>query len=256
VIIIFVKERKQIFKALKSALLLSTIALITISPWFIRNKITFGHYFLSVIREHNVQNYQAAAIYAKQHNRSLAESQSILRWKTFREFKGDANKQPYEYARYIESESIKIMLAQPKLLLEHHVSQFLYFFIKPCRAYIDIQMGNWGKGYNTIPKGYPIMKYLFEHNSKLTIAAVFFQIVMLLLMYISILFSFISFKKQNGLIWFFILAVLIFCFANLTIPSITESRFRVPVMPFISILSAAGIFYLKERISKRFLMKK
>jgi asparagine N-glycosylation enzyme membrane subunit Stt3 len=149
-----------------------------------------------------------------------------------------------------------MMLAQPKLLLEHHASQFIYFFIKPCRAYIDIQMGNWGKGYNTIPKGYPIMKYLFEHNSKLTIIAVFFQIIMLLIMYVSVIFSFVYFKKQKGLMWFLVMVLLIFCFANLTIPSITESRFRVPVMPFISILSAAGIFFLKERISKRSLVKK
>jgi 4-amino-4-deoxy-L-arabinose transferase-like glycosyltransferase len=231
------------------------VTFVTISPWLIRNKITFDHYFLSVIREHNMQNYQAAAVYSKLHGRSLPESQSILRWKTFKEFKGDADKQPYEYARYIEGESIKIALENPGILAEHLVKQLLYFFVKPSRAYIDMQLGNWGAGYNTIPKDYPIFKYLFEHDSKLTIAIVFFQLLILLIIYIAMIFSVFYLWRTEKMI-FLLFVLIIFCFANLTLPSIAESRFRVPVMPYIAVLGAAGIYFVKERFNRKILMKK
>lgn len=247
--------RKELKKAIVPVIVFGLITFFTVSPWLVRNKITFDHYFLSVIREHDMQNYQAAAIYAELNDRSLPESQSILRWKTFRAFKGDANKQPYEYARYIENDAIKIAFENPDILLKHHVIQFMHFFLKPCRAYIDIQLGHWGRGYNTIPKDYPIFKYLFEHNSKFTTAAVFFQLFVLLIVYLSVFFGVIYFKRIENLFFALLLGVLIFCFANLTLPYVTESRFRVPVMPYIAIVSAGGIYFLKEWFKKRSVKK-
>lgn len=43
----------------------------------------------------------------------------------------------------------------------------------------------------------------------------------------------------------------ILVFANFNPPAVTESRFRVPVWPLITIISACGIFYIKERFSKK-----
>lgn len=252
---LIVSERKQIGKIIIPLIIFSVTVFISITPWLIRNKITFDHYFLSVIREHNMQNYQAAAVYAKLHNRSLPESQSILRWKTFKSFNGDANKQPYEYAKFIEKDAINIALENPEILFMHHLKQFFYFFTKPCRAYIDIQMGNWGSGYNTIPKDYPIFKYLFEHNSKLTITLVMFQLVLLTILYLAIIFGIIYFKQEGKMFYFLLLFLIVFCFANLTMPSIAESRFRVPVMPYIAILSASGIYFLREKFRKMSMKK-
>lgn len=243
--------KKDLLKACYRSFIYLIIVLFTVSPWLIRNKFTFGHYFLSVIREHDMQNYQAAAIYAEKNHLSLATAQSALRWKTFKAFKGDANKQPYEYARFIENDAINIAFSEPLLLIKHHAEQFIHFFLKPCRAYIDIQLGNWGIGYNTIPKDYPIFKYLFEHNSKFTISIVFFQLGMMLLVYLSCLFSFLYFKKNKQFLYFILLCLLIFCFANLTLPYVTESRFRIPVVPFISILSASGVYWIFNRFYKK-----
>jgi hypothetical protein len=244
----FRKQKKYIFRA---AITYCMVTFLTLSPWFIRNKITFNHYFLSVIREHDMQNYQAAAIYAEQHNLSLATAQSTLRWKTFKAFSGDANKQPYEYAKFIEADAINIVFSNPTLLLKHHAIQFIHFFLKPCRAYIDIQLGNWGVGYNTIPKDYPIFEYLFKHNSKLTISIVFCQLGLMLPVYCGVFISFFYFRKNKQLFYFLLLGLLIFCFANLTLPYVTESRFRIPVIPYIAILGAAGIYRIKEKFKKK-----
>lgn len=243
--------RKQKIKMFTHLIVFALFTFITITPWLVRNKIVFNHFFLSVIREHDMQNYQAAAIYAELNNSSLPAAQSTLRWKAFKEFKGDAKKQPYEYARYIENEAIEIALNNPEILLKHHAIQFMHFFLKPCRAYIDIQLGNWGAGYNTIPKDYPIFKYLFEHNSKLTISIVFFQLLVLLIIYITMIFGARCFWQEKNFFLFFLLGLLIFCFANLTLPYVTESRFRVPVVPYIAIISAAGIYFLTEWFKKQ-----
>jgi len=248
--------RKEKLKSISKIGILLLISVLTISPWLIRNKNTFNHYFMSVIREHDMQNYQAAAIYGELNNKSLPESQSILRWKTFKAFEGDANKQPYEYARFIEDDAMQIAFANPGILLKHHAIQFAHFFLKPCRAYIDIQLEHWGRGYNTIPKNYPILKYLFEHNSKLTISVVFFQLFILLVMYLSIVFGFIYFKQEKNMLYFFVIGLLVFCFANLTLPYVTESRFRMPVVPYLAIISAAGIYFVKEKWKNFRLMKK
>jgi hypothetical protein len=201
-----------------------------------------------VIREHDMQNYQAAAIYAEVYNRKLPESQSILRWKTFKSFKGDANHQPYEYAAHIERDAFNLMKEHPDILLKHHAIQLMHFFLKPCRAYIDIQLGNWGTGYNTIPKDYPIFEYLFKHNSRFTIAVVFMQLFVLFVLYLSIVCGIVFFVRHENKFLFAILFLLIFCFANLTLPYVTESRFRVPVMPYLALLSAAGIYFLKVKV--------
>jgi 4-amino-4-deoxy-L-arabinose transferase-like glycosyltransferase len=243
--------RKKLKSILLSVVLYGVVSVLTISPWLIRNKVAFKHFFLSVIREHDMQNYQAAAIYAELHHRQLPESQSILRWKTFKDFQGDAASQPYEYAKFIEADAFKLMIDNPGILIKHHAVQFAHFFLKPCRAYIDIQLGNWGQGYNTIPKDYPIFKYLFEHNSKLTIILVFFQLLCLLIIYLSLIPAGMFFHREKKFMYFLFLGLVIFCFANLTLPYVTESRFRVPVMPYIAILSASGIYFLREKFRKK-----
>ncbi|MGQ0828253.1 MAG: ArnT family glycosyltransferase [Bacteroidota bacterium] len=245
------KQRKNISALLKQLLLLFGFVLLVISPWLIRNKIVYDHYFLSVIREHNMLNYKGASIYAERYNYSLAKAQSTLRWKTYREFKGDAHKQPYEYGKYIEKEGMKLIFEYPAIFIKHHMIGIANFFLRPARSYIDIQLGHWGKGYDTIPKDYPVFKYLFEHNSRLTVVLVFFQLFILLLAYFFCIAG-VLYMKKNHLFGFLLLLVLtILAFANFNMPAVTESRFRVPVWPLITVMSACGIYYVKENFSKK-----
>jgi 4-amino-4-deoxy-L-arabinose transferase-like glycosyltransferase len=244
-------NRKNILSIIKPLFLLSAFVMLIVSPWLIRNKIVYDHYFLSVIREHNLLNYQAAAIYAERFDHSLAEAQSILRWKTFREFKEDANKQPYEYAKFIEKEGSRIIFENPAIFIKQYLKGVTYFFLKPTRAYIDIQLGHWGKGYDTIPKDYPIFKYLFEHNNRFTVVLVFFQLIILLLVYLACAYGLIYIRRKTGMIFLLLFVLSIFIFASFNLSEITESRFRVPTWPLIAIVSACGVYYIKKRFSKR-----
>lgn len=248
---IFYRSYKNIKIVLRWIALYSGIVLMILSPWFIRNKITFGHYFLSVIREHNLLNYQAAAVYAERFNYPLPQSQSILRWKTFREFKGNAYTQPYEYASFIEKEAISVITTYPGIFLKQQVVQVAYFFFKPSCAYFEIQFGHWGKGYNTIPKSYNVFSDFFKRTSKLSIALVIFQMLVMVVVYAGFIFGIRYMRKQKLL---FILSLFLFtilAFAVMNLPPVTEARFRVPIMPLIAIVSACGIFYLKEKYFSR-----
>jgi 4-amino-4-deoxy-L-arabinose transferase-like glycosyltransferase len=231
---------------LRNILLYGGIVFFTLSPWLLRNRITFGHFFISVIREHNLLNYQAAAVYAERYGRPLPESQSILRWKTFREFKGDAYKQPYEYAGFIEKEAVSVIFDSPLIFLKQQVVQVGYFFLKPTCAYFEIQFGHWGKGYNTIPKDYKVFESFFKRTGKVTIVLVLFQVIMLLLVYAACIAGIIFMRRQTWMLPLSLFLLTIVCFAVMNLPPVTEARFRVPVVPLIAIISACGIFYLKE----------
>jgi 4-amino-4-deoxy-L-arabinose transferase-like glycosyltransferase len=238
-------------KAILHSVLSLAVVLLTISPWLIRNKLEFNRYFLSVISAHNFQNFQAAVIYAEVLEIPINDARCTLRWKTFQEFEGDANTQPYEYAKHIQKDAFSILFEYPKILLRNHAEQLLHFFIKPTRNYIDVQLGYVKNTYDGITKKPSMINHLLTKSSKLTIGLVGCQLIVLALIYVSSLFSIITFKKNKMVVCFLFFILLILCFANLTIPNVTEARFRIPVMPFIAILSASGVFILINKIKNK-----
>lgn len=239
--------RKSVKTLFANTFLYALITLLSISPWLIRNKITFDHYFISVIRQHDLLNYQAAAIYSERFGYPLAESQSILRWKTFREFNGNAHKQPYEYAVHIQKEAMNLIYTYPVIFLKHHIKEIGNFFFKPCRAYFNIQSGYWGRGYYFIPAVSDTFDGFIKYSSKYTIGLVIIQVLMMAAIYISCLAGCFYFQKMNLLLYFTLIAAIIFCFANMNLPHVTESRFKVPIQPLLAIISACGIYYWKEK---------
>ena len=238
-------------KAVLHALLSLAVVLLTISPWLVRNKLEFNRYFLSVISAHNFQNFQAAVIYAEVLEIPISDARYTLRWKTFQEFEGDPNSQPYEYAKHIQNDAFSILLEYPKILLKNHAEQLLHFFIKPTRNYIDVQLGYVKNTYDGITKKPSIINHLLTKSSKLTIGLVGYQLIVLALIYMSSLFSIVIFKQNKMVVYFFFFILLIACFANLTIPNVTEARFRIPIMPFIAILSASGVFALRNKLKNK-----
>ncbi|HLC82336.1 MAG TPA: glycosyltransferase family 39 protein, partial [Bacteroidia bacterium] len=219
---------------------------LTLSPWLIRNKITFNHFFLSVIREHNLLNYQAGAVYAEVSGQPLPRTQSYLRWKTFKEFKGNAHEQPYEYAKFIEKEALSIITDNPAIFLKQQATQVAYFFLKPTRAFFEIQLGNWGKGYNTIPREFKVFHNFWKGTSKIILTLVIFQLSLMTLVYIFFLAGLLYMKKNQLQLPLVLFLFTIICFSLLNLPPATESRFRVPVVPLIAIISSCGFYYFKS----------
>lgn len=247
--LVFISYRsfRRMNELFKQLIVYSGIVLLTLTPWLVRNKVVFGHYFLSVIREHNLLNYQAAAVYAERFNRPLPQAQRILRWKTFRNFKGNAHAQPYEYAKFIEKEALSVISDYPSIFIKEQVRQVGYFFFKPTRAFFEIQLGHWGQGYNTIPKEFSVFDNFRKGTSKITMALVFFQLIMMAAVYIAFAFGIIFMKKMRLRFHLILFSLTILCFALMNLPPVTESRFRVPVVPLIAIISACGFYSFKTK---------
>lgn len=244
---IIFRSFRSISNLFKQLILYSGIVFLTLSPWLIRNKITFEHYFLSVIREHNLLNYQAGAVYAERFSRTLPNAQSILRWKTFRSFKGNAHEQPYEYAKFIEREAWSVISDNPGIFLKEQAKQIAYFFFKPTRAFFEIQLGNWGQGYNTVPRNFKVFDNFLKGTSKITMALVLFQVLMMTIICAALIFGFAYMKKNQLKDPLILFLFTIICFSLMNLPPVTEARFRVPVIPLIAIISACGLYYIKNK---------
>jgi 4-amino-4-deoxy-L-arabinose transferase-like glycosyltransferase len=240
-------HRKKLVKAVQHVLIFGLVIVCTISPWLIRNKIQFDGYFLSVIAEHNLQNFQAAVIYSEVMDLPINEARCSLRWNTFNEFKGDANKEPLHYAHFIRKDALEIVKQHPSIALRNQLQQVVHFFVKPTRSYIDLQWGYSKNKYDSITQQKSITEHLMKKSSRLTIVLVVLQLLILCVLYLGVFLSFFYFTKHKKLLFWFLLLAIIFCFANLTIPNVTEARFRIPVMPFITILSACGWFFIYNK---------
>jgi hypothetical protein len=111
-----------------------------------------------------------------------------------------------------------------------------------------VQLGNVKNTYDGITQQSSMLNHLLTKSSKLTIALVGFQLLVLALIYLSALFSVATFKQNKMVMYYVFFILLIVCFANLTIPNVTEARFRIPVMPFTALLSASGVYWLRMKL--------
>ena len=246
------KYRNEILKGLVHFSLLLGVVLITVSPWLIRNKTTFDGYFLSVIAEHNLQNFQAATIYAEAAELPLNEARCSLRWDTYNDYEnGDVNENPLDYAKFIRNDALNIIQEHKWLFVKNHVKQMVYFFVKPVRSYIDVQLGLKKNKHQQITNQPEIMTQLVQKTSKVTLLAVGFQLFVLGIIYLSSIFGLMFFKQQKMLFYALFFISFLVLFANFNIPDSTDARFRLPFMPLLSILAATGIYFIKQKHIKK-----
>lgn len=227
-VIAVVLTKKQVLPLLAiSVFIIATI----ISPWLIRNKITFGEFSLTYLPGHNLLNHHAANILAEKNNISFAEANVTLRLEMLDRFEGDALLQPAEYSHFIRNESFKIIFQNAELFIKQHFRNVVEFMIKPIRSHIDFQLGMKGA-------------------SSLTWILVGLQFIFLLILYVSFVKGIFLLKHNKPVVVFFLL--LIIFFANMTVPPFSEARLRIPVMPLIALVGAAGVagFLRKKDVSK------
>ncbi|MBI4932103.1 MAG: glycosyltransferase family 39 protein [Bacteroidetes bacterium] len=220
-------RRKKIFIRITISVFLP---LIIISPWLIRNKIAFGEFSISYLPSHNLMNHHAANVIAEKENISYMDAEVKFRTKMIKQFSGDALKQPAEFAGFIRNESMKIIFNDFGIFLKQHVQNVFGFFAKPIRSYIDFQIGN-------------------KNTSILTKILVVLQIILLTIIYAAFLKGIFSMKQQLIFLLFFLL--LIFYFANMTVPPFSEARLRIPAMPLIAVISAMGFYHFRVFLSSK-----
>lgn len=209
-------SRKKLLERIVIAVFLP---LIIISPWLVRNKIAFGEFSLCYLPSHNLMNHHAASIIAEKQNISYYDAEVKFRTQMINEFGGDALRQPASFAEFIRHASFQTITENFGTFLKIHIVNVFEFFAKPIRGYIDFQLGN-------------------KKISLLTKILIAIQFLFLAIIYIGFVKGVLIMKGQFIYLLFFLL--LIFYFANMTIPPFSQAHLRIPVMPLIAILSAVG----------------
>ena len=227
---------------------------VIISPWLIRNKLTFGEFFISHLGEHVLMNIHAGAIVAAQKGISPYEAEIELRSSFIRTFNGNAVKCPNEFANHIQIESQKIIFENFGVFLKLHLKAGVLFFVKPVRGYIDLLLGKkntYAAFSRDISSGKGRLDSFHKYSGRFTVAMVYLQIIFSLVVYIGFAIG-IAFLFREKMYYTSVLFLgTLACFASTVMPSWVEARFRIPVMPMVAVISAAGLLLLKEIYTKR-----
>jgi 4-amino-4-deoxy-L-arabinose transferase-like glycosyltransferase len=241
-------------RKLRNGLLYSFITLLAVSPWLVRNKIVFDSFFLSTAGAHVLHNYHTADILGRKYNVDFGEAQVKLRLHSFENFKGNALAQPVQYADYCRDKALSIIRDNKSTFIRQHAINVFSLACKPVRGYLDNMLG-YTHGYQTIsgtefPVSGKTVRIFEELSSKVSYIAVIIQILFLIIIYTGVLLCLWSWRKYNRVIILMLLLLFAY-FLNATVPPFTDARLRVPVMPVIAMLSAAGLAKLSRHSSNK-----
>lgn len=244
------------FQKLKKSFTFLLISYLVIAPWLIRNYRTFGSPFLSTISETNMLLYTDATIRAENENKSIFQIQNEYKEFSAKNFNWNNPEEIIRFSKYCKEESVRVILENPITFFKKQSFSFIYFFIKPLRNYIDLQLGITKK-YNSITgfTGKNLQKIpekTFENSSIFTLCFVIFQIILLLSVSF---FSITYFFSKKGKLFLFpaIILVIIFYFAFLSTFTEVDARMRVPVMAFLCIIAGGGasLFFSEPKKNKK-----
>ena len=149
-------------------------------------------------------------------------------------------------------ESLEILATEKTMVLKQHLRGIFNVLVKPIRRDLTVQLG-LEKGFAFAQKQKSDMQHgyeVFSNSSTLIKFLIFAQLVFLLVIFTGvILFLYFErlkiFKHSKKLL----LLIIVCYFANLNTPPVSNSRLRVPFLPFILALSVSG-FYLINKNSQ------
>ena len=225
----------------KNLVYFGLISAIFIGPWLIRNQHTFGKIFYSSISEVNLLFHTTAQLRSKLENRPQKEIEMEYRKKELGtlDFVNDSTAIG-KFIDFARQESWRVIKENPKEFTKMLAKSSLYFFIKPLRSYFDYQLFNETQ-YDAITsveqreKGNLIKKTLSQ-TSAVGLFIIAFQIVILLIIYLGIVLS-LPYWWRHGKEIFFFMSVTILYFALISSLTEVDARFRMPVMPLLTILA-------------------
>ena len=239
---------------LKQGLSFLLVFLTLISPWVIRNKIVFGNTFVSTIAEVNLLFHTAANVEAISKNETINTIQNEY-WKvSLKDFNWSEPSETVRFAKYSREYAIEILVQNPSTFLKIYTGSIFLFFIKPLRAQIETQLFK-KQSINTLTgisdkRWENIQKYSIFNENPLVQLLIVLQIVQLIVLYTGVILLLLNQKhilsSPKKIVYFLFVVIIYFVLTS----SLTEfdARFRIPIIPIITVLSAIGYsVYLKNR---------
>ncbi|MBD79357.1 MAG: hypothetical protein CL840_10580 [Crocinitomicaceae bacterium] len=229
-----------ITRRIKTFLVHAVIIGVFIGPWIYRNHVIFGNPFFSSISEVNLLFHTSTQV------RSLAEDkpQKSIEMEYRNDslagldFVGDPGAIP-PFISFARAETKRVISTYPEAFLKMWATSTIMFFIKPMRSYFNFQLkaDNVHAAMASVEnrsKGNLLQKTL-NNSDTTTLFLVAIQAFILLITYLGILFSLKYWLTRDFKIFGLLLSLLIYI---ALVSSITEvdARFRIPVVPILSIL--------------------
>lgn len=231
----------SIMRRIKTLVLHIILIAIFIAPWIYRNHTVFEAPFLSSISEVNLLFHTSTQIRSFAENRPQKPIEMEYRNDSLGhlDFVNNASAMK-SFILFARSETQRVIKKHPMVFLKMWGTSCVMFFVKPMRSYFNMQL----KGENSYSaissveerdKGDLLTKTL-DKSDNLTLVLVAFQMIMLALIYLGILFSLRHWLTKDFTI-FFLLLSLVGYFALISSLTEVDARLRLPVIPILAILS-------------------
>lgn len=265
--VIFIVLRRKYKILLQSSLLFLLSFFLTLSPWYVRNYITFRKVFLTTIGDCNIGYYNAAFVISFKEKIDLREAQFVVE----REVKKIYNISDVDYlyasdnpviSKQIASYGYKIIRENPGTYALLHFTGFLHTFLPVEYAFLYKIFSSEGikkvseasrvakRVLNFSLKGRFITSFRIIFTERLKKFPLWFSIIWFSF---SLFELFIYFFAIRGLLFFFKNRKVIFLLYLLTLfyffilpGPVGDPRFRVPVEPIIIVLAAVGLSHNKR----------
>lgn len=248
--------RRNFIKALLNYCIYILIFLAAVSPWAIRNYIVYDNLSFSIAQGGNLLFYNAA--YLEAYKRGGYEHLDAIR----KEMQEETNEifterditSPFEKAKIYQELAVERILAAPALYTKIHLIGALKIFATPTFLLPERIFGASLDESIAMAKGKSLLTESFFKASR-DLAGYFFQNWKLLL-YLPFLLLYLLFiyflagyglcktSKEKNLAAIFFLFLLIIVYNALVVGQHGAARFRIPLMPYIDLIAAYGLFQL------------
>ncbi|OQX51818.1 MAG: hypothetical protein B5M53_10270 [Candidatus Cloacimonas sp. 4484_209] len=263
VLVLLYGWRKKLRVALNYSFLFVVVFFLTLSPWYVRNYITFHRVFLSTIGNWNVGYYNAAFVISFQKGLSLRQAQTYI-GEEVKKFYGITDADFFyatdnpKISAEVASYGLKVIrrnLATYSLL---HFAGFLNSFVPSEYSFLYKVMGR-DRNKNAEELS-PVSKSIIVSSLKTKVRSSIAKLVEIRFKKFPVWFTiiwvaicifefFIYFFAVKGSVYLFgvrknifILFVLGILYFTLIPGPVGDPRFRVPIEPAIVLLAAAGLF--------------
>lgn len=241
-VVAFVRSHMSRNQILKSAVLYLGVFLLVLSPWLLRNKITFNNWNISSLPSYNLYFYNAATVIAAENKIGTGRAQQLLLEKAQKDTGAKDRGDLFDpkYSGYLQSSAFKIILSHKLEYFKLHILTLGPFFINDGYGKIyplfGLKLHNDQSITLLLSRGdfSDVKNYIFNRKN---IDLILFGIGKLLWL---VIYAFIirrlyklwKEKNQPRLLNFAFFSLIILYFALLTGP-VAAASYRMPVQAFI-----------------------
>lgn len=228
------------------ALLVSVLVMLALpGGWSIRNQLTFQTPAISSMGQNGLLLYNAAGVLADVENRPFTEVQSEIAAEAFasQDWYNDSLATK-KYMAWSSKKARAILAEHPGATAKQIALNLGYFFTKPPRSYFDISLG--------INKGYQPASGLADdrdtgeriravsaNTSKPALVLMTIQLILNFILLFFTLLGLLALWRSNRT-WAYFFALFIGYFWFISVFTQTDSRFRLPVLPAMTIVACAS----------------